>query len=72
MSLQKKYKLKNIDDLLLDENLFDDEDIIVELDGDDWLENNNVLSLIDEKYKQNKNCSFNLIKFWFFYLIVCL
>ena len=52
---EKKYKLKNIDDLLLDENLFDDEDIIVELDGDDWLENNNVLSLIDEKYKQNKN-----------------
>lgn len=52
---EKKYKLKNIDDLLLDENLFDDEDIIVELDGDDWLENNGVLSLIDEKYKQNKN-----------------
>jgi glycosyltransferase involved in cell wall biosynthesis len=52
---EKKFKLKNIDDLLLDENLFDDEDIIVELDGDDWLENNNVLSLINEKYKQNKN-----------------
>jgi glycosyltransferase involved in cell wall biosynthesis len=52
---EKKYKLKNIDDLLIDEDLFDDEDIIIELDGDDWLENNKVLSLINEKYNQNKN-----------------
>jgi len=41
--------------LLMDENLFDDEDIIVELDGDDWLYDNNVLGLINEKYKKNKN-----------------
>jgi glycosyltransferase involved in cell wall biosynthesis len=52
---EKKYKLKNIDDLLMDENLFDDEDIVVELDGDDWLYNNNVLNIIDEKYKTNKD-----------------
>lgn len=52
---EKKYKLKNIDDLLMDENLFDDEDIVVELDGDDWLYNNNVLNIIDEKYNTNKN-----------------
>lgn len=51
---EKKYKLKNIDDLLMDEELFDDDDIIVELDGDDWLENNKVLSLIDEIYTKNK------------------
>ena len=52
---EKKYKLKNIDDLLMDENLFDDEDVVIELDGDDWLYNNSVLNLIDKKYKSNKN-----------------
>lgn len=55
INTEKKYKLKNIDDLLIDESLFDDEDIIVELDGDDWLENTNVLSLINNKYENNKN-----------------
>jgi len=55
INTEKKYKLKNIDDLLMDESLFDDEDIIVELDGDDWLENTNVLSLINNKYENNKN-----------------
>jgi glycosyltransferase involved in cell wall biosynthesis len=52
---EKKFKLKNLDDLLMNENLFDDEDIIIELDGDDWLENDNVLSLINGKYNNNKN-----------------
>lgn len=51
---EKKYKLKNMDDLLLNENEFDDEDIVVELDGDDWLYNNNVLSFIHNKYQNNK------------------
>jgi glycosyltransferase involved in cell wall biosynthesis len=55
INTEKKYKLKNIDDLLMDENLFNDEDIIVELDGDDWLENYKVFSLINEKYENNKN-----------------
>jgi len=51
----KKGKLKNIDDLLLDEELFDDEDIIVELDGDDWFFNNQVLDKIYKRYSNNKN-----------------
>lgn len=55
VNTEKKYKLKNIDDLLIDDKFFDDEDIVVELDGDDWLENNKVLSLVNEKYKKNKN-----------------
>ena len=55
INTEKKYKLKNIDDLLMDENLFNDEDIIVVLDGDDWLENYKVFSLINEKYENNKN-----------------
>jgi len=52
---EKKFKLKNLDNLLMDESKFDDEDIIVELDGDDWLHNNNVLSLINDKYLNDKN-----------------
>jgi len=55
INTEKKYKLKNIDDLLMDESLFDDEDIMIELDGDDWLENTKVLSLINNKYENNKN-----------------
>ena len=52
---EKKFKLKNLDDLLINEDEFDDEDIVVELDGDDWLYDSNVLELINEKYKTNKN-----------------
>lgn len=51
----KKFKLKNIDDLIMDESLFDDEDIIVELDGDDWFYDNKVLNTINDKYESNKN-----------------
>jgi len=54
-NLEKKFKLKNLDDLLMDNDKFDDEDIVVELDGDDWLFDNNVLYLINDKYKKNKN-----------------
>jgi len=50
---EKKYKLKNLDNLLSDENLINDEDIIVELDGDDWLYNNKVLEFIYNKYNSN-------------------
>ena len=39
----------------MDEEIFYDEDIIIELDGDDWLFDNNVLNLINEKYTSNKN-----------------
>lgn len=52
---EKKFKLKNMDELIMDESLFEDEDIIVELDGDDWLFDNNVLNLINKKYTNNKN-----------------
>jgi len=51
----KKFKLKNLDDLLMNENEFQDEDIVVELDGDDWLYDSNVLTLINEKYTNNKD-----------------
>lgn len=52
---EKKYKLKNMDDLLMNESLFNDEDIIIELDGDDWLYNDKVLDFINTKYEKNKS-----------------
>jgi len=51
----KKFKLKNIDDLIRNESEIDDEDIIVELDGDDQFANNNVLIIINNKYYNNPN-----------------
>lgn len=55
INTQKKYKLKNLDDLILDEDLMHDEDIIVELDGDDRLYDENVLDKIFQKYKSNSD-----------------
>jgi glycosyltransferase involved in cell wall biosynthesis len=55
VNTEKKYKLKNLDDLILNEDEFDDEDIVVELDGDDWLYDSNVLNIINEKYSKNKD-----------------
>jgi glycosyltransferase involved in cell wall biosynthesis len=52
---EKKFKLKNMDELIMDDKLIDDEDIIVELDGDDWFYDNGVLKLISNKYNNNKN-----------------
>lgn len=40
----KKFKLRNLDELI---RTFDDEDVVVELDGDDWLY---VPSVLDEIY----------------------
>lgn len=51
----KKYKLKNLDDLLMDYDLISDDDIIIELDGDDWLYSNNVFEIITNKYNKNNN-----------------
>jgi glycosyltransferase involved in cell wall biosynthesis len=48
---EKKFKLRNMDELFRDNNLFEDEDIIVELDGDDWLYDDNVLDFINSKYE---------------------
>jgi glycosyltransferase involved in cell wall biosynthesis len=50
---EKKYKLRNMDELFRDNNLFDGEDIIIELDGDDSLYDDNVLDLINSKYESN-------------------
>jgi glycosyltransferase involved in cell wall biosynthesis len=52
---EKKFKLKNMDELIRNNVIFDNEDIIVELDGDDWLYNDSVLSFINDKYKNNPN-----------------
>jgi glycosyltransferase involved in cell wall biosynthesis len=45
---EKKFKLKNLDDLI---PTFDDEDIVVELDGDDFLLFDNVLERVSNFYK---------------------
>ena len=52
---EKKYKLKNLDDLIIDDDLINDEDVIIELDGDDWLFDENVLQKIFDRYTKNKN-----------------
>jgi glycosyltransferase involved in cell wall biosynthesis len=51
INTEKKFKLKNLDDLI---STFDDDDIVVELDGDDFLLGDGVISEIKEMYK-NKN-----------------
>jgi hypothetical protein len=33
------------------------DEIIIELDGDDWLYNDKVLGFINDKYEKNKNTS---------------
>jgi glycosyltransferase involved in cell wall biosynthesis len=52
---EKKFKLRNMDELIMNEDLFEDEDIIIELDGDDWFFDEKVLDLINQKYTDNKN-----------------
>ena len=52
---EKKFKLKNLDDLLMDDEKFDNEDIIVELDGDDKLFNQDSISTINDVYNKDKN-----------------
>jgi glycosyltransferase involved in cell wall biosynthesis len=49
---EKAYALKNIYDAI---NLSKpkEQDIIVTVDGDDWLANKNVLTLLNEEYKKN-------------------
>ncbi len=51
---EKKYKLKNFDNLISDENLIQTDDIILELDGDDWLANDDVIDTIYETYNNSK------------------
>ena len=47
---QKMYQPGNYDQVIRGFNIADDE-ICVEIEGDDWLPNSNVLSFIDEVYK---------------------
>jgi glycosyltransferase involved in cell wall biosynthesis len=49
---QKMYQPGNYDQVIRGLNIPDDE-ICVEIDGDDWLPNSNVLSFIDEVYKDD-------------------
>lgn len=49
----KKHKLKSMDDLISDEKLMCDEDIIVELDGDDHFAQENVLGNVRKMYRLN-------------------
>lgn len=48
---EKKFKLKNLDDLI---QTFDDEDIVIELDGDDFLLSNEVVEDIRKVYESGK------------------
>ena len=50
INTEKKYKLKNLDDLI---TTFDDDDIVVELDGDDFLLGDSVIDEIKNLYKNN-------------------
>jgi glycosyltransferase involved in cell wall biosynthesis len=47
VNTEKKFKLKNLDELIL---TFDDEDIVIELDGDDFLLNSDVVGDIRKTY----------------------
>lgn len=49
VNTEKKFKLKNLDELI---PTFEDEDIVIELDGDDFLHNTEVVSDIREIYLQ--------------------
>jgi glycosyltransferase involved in cell wall biosynthesis len=48
---EKKFKLKNLDELI---TTFDDEDIVIELDGDDFLLNTDVVSDIRTIYSDGQ------------------
>ena len=49
INTNKKYKTLNFVDVLKDENISDD-DIVVEIDGDDWLPNSSTLTRVKEAY----------------------
>lgn len=49
INTNKKYKTLNFVDVLKNENISDD-DIVVEIDGDDWLPNSTTLTRVKEAY----------------------
>ena len=51
VNTEKKFKLKNLDELI---QTFDDEDIVIELDGDDFLLNPDVVGDIRKVYSDKK------------------
>lgn len=51
VNTEKKFKLKNLDELI---STFDDEDIIIEVDGDDFLLTPDVVDDIRNLYSNNK------------------
>lgn len=51
VNTEKKFKLKNLDELI---TTFDDEDIVIELDGDDFLLKSNVVGDIRKVYSDKK------------------
>jgi glycosyltransferase involved in cell wall biosynthesis len=51
---KKKYQAGNYDFILRDTNLVSDEDIVVEVDGDDWLPDSNVLNRVVDYYSDGK------------------
>jgi glycosyltransferase involved in cell wall biosynthesis len=51
VNTEKKFKLKNLDELI---PTFEDDDIVIELDGDDFLLNSEVVSDIRKIYSDNK------------------
>jgi glycosyltransferase involved in cell wall biosynthesis len=61
----KKFKLKNLDDLISDTNLIQDDDIIIEIDGDDWLAKPDALDIVNKTYLNNPNLMIANSKFKF-------
>ena len=51
VNTEKKFKLRNLNELI---STFDDEDIVIELDGDDFLLNSEVVSEIRKVYSDKK------------------
>jgi glycosyltransferase involved in cell wall biosynthesis len=47
---QKMYQPGNYDQVLRDNDEIDDDEVVVEVDGDDWLPDNNTLQRIDDVY----------------------
>jgi glycosyltransferase involved in cell wall biosynthesis len=52
-NIEKKFKMKNFVDIIRNENLISGEDVIVEIDGDDKLMSNDVLTDIYNIYRNN-------------------
>lgn len=53
-NIEKKFKTKNFVDIIRNNENIDDNDVIIELDGDDKLANNDVLSIINNVFKDKE------------------